>query len=342
MNDLDTDLTQQLQAAMRHATRNDQPDLPRLLATAKADATATAERPHRRRNWQRGIVTSLAGALAVGGLVSTAGGSSRQLMDHPVYGGTAKTPTTTGLAALDDTVLRTTDWVAIRSRGTNTDPSLDHQRQTYFPRHGQGLLTLQNEEPYLLGATPFQIGEQRMDMQQVQVLPSDPEALATLLPLREDGVTDAQRLFDGAKAALFEAPVLSATRRGLLAVLERTPGTITTLATSDSLGRPAIAISRADSPDDGPSSSGNAPRITVYVDHLSGMLLEEEYADTGSCPSPITKAGQPPAAPTLGGCMPYDDLRTTLSYTTDPPTNELLAQEPFLGQSTYAPGSAPS
>lgn len=303
-----------LRVRMVHATEQDRPDLDRLLRAVPRPAARS-----RRRPGVRGFgAAALVAAVTTGAVATSAGGAPQLLMEAPVYGGSPVPARTAPLTGPDDATLRTTAWLSFYSQSTG--PSA-FRRRTFFPRHGQGLVTQENPEPMVLPQPPFQVGRRRLTWDQVAALPTQQESLAALLAIPEDGAPSDQQLFDGALYALFETPAPSSLRAALVGVLERTPGALTTPATSDSVGRPAVEI----------DLTTNSSHTQVFADATTGRLLEWAVTTTGT--TIPTSAGGPPAAPPAQSAgWPTGSVArfTILAQGTQPPSAELLAREPGL------------
>ncbi|GAA4690033.1 hypothetical protein APR04_002734 [Promicromonospora umidemergens] len=109
---------------------------------------------------------------------------------------------------------------------------------------------------------------------ELEELPSDPEALSALLTERvtETSHGDAYDLWDASTGLLRESPARPELRRGLWEVIATIPGVTLDGPTTDATGRDGTAVSID-------FSSQNLGRYALVLDPSDGRLLETRYLD---------------------------------------------------------------
>lgn len=128
-------------------------------------------------------------------------------------------------------------------------------------------------DPEADGTTTFG-GNVSVTWDELEELPSDPEALSALLTERvtETSHGDAYDLWDAATGLLRESPARPELRRALWEIIATIPGVTLDGPTTDATGRDGTAVSID-------FSSQNLGRYALVLDPSDGALLETRYLD---------------------------------------------------------------
>ncbi|MFI0727481.1 CU044_5270 family protein [Streptomyces sp. NPDC021225] len=252
------------QAALRAAIERD---------TEAAAVTPSAARPRRRAGLARlffrprVVVTALAAAVAAGVVVYPALTESDSAPAQPPQAASAKAfLNDMAQVAASAPATKAPYWKTTLNLTVPADGEKESTHTRYLDRKGKTTeVNPDGSSKVAFTARAYTVGDRSLDWNQLDKLPTDPKALASLLPSANSAGGKAKSTFDNATALLGESPAGPDLRAGLYRVLAGLPGVEVVGPAKDTTGRRGTAL----------EWNTASTTVRLIINPKTGDLLEE-------------------------------------------------------------------
>ncbi|MEU0806252.1 CU044_5270 family protein [Streptomyces sp. NPDC005970] len=252
------------QAVLRAAIERD---------TEAAAVTPSAARPRRRAGLARlffrprVVVTALAAAVAAGVVVYPALTSNDTAPAQPPQAASAKTfLNDMAQVAASAPATKAPYWKTTLTINHRADGQKPHTRSWYLDRKGKTTeVNPDGSTTVAFTIRGYSVGDRNLDWNQLDKLPTDPKALASLLPSANSAGGKVKSTFDNATALLGQSPARPELRAALYRVLADLPGVEVTGPAEDITGRRGTAL----------EWTTDSTTVRLIINPKTGDLLEE-------------------------------------------------------------------
>ncbi|MFJ9585247.1 CU044_5270 family protein [Streptomyces acidicola] len=264
------------QAVLRAAIERDAEAAARIPA---AD-TASAVRPRRRAGLAgryvrpRVVVTALAAAVAAGVVAYPALTATDSASSQPPRAASAEAfLNDMAQVAASAPATEAPYWKTTLNLTVPADGEKESTHTRYLDRKGKSTeVNPDGSTKVVVTAHAYAVGDRTLGWNQLDKLPTDPKALAALLPSANSAGGSAKSTFDNATALLGESPAGPDLRAALYRVLADLPGVKVTGPARDATGRTGTAL----------EWKTTSATVRLIVNPKTGDLLEETETAPGT------------------------------------------------------------
>ncbi|MES4907171.1 MULTISPECIES: CU044_5270 family protein [unclassified Streptomyces] len=237
------------------------------------EAAVSAARPRRRAGLAglflrpRVVVTAVAAAVAAGVVVYPALTSGDAAPARPPQAASAKAfLNDMAQVAASAPATEAPYWKTTLNLTVPADGEKESTHTRYLDRKGKSTeVNPDGSTKVAVTARAYTVGDRTLGWNQLDKLPTDPKALAALLPSANSAEGKAKSTFDNATALLGESPAGPDLRAALYRVLAGLPGVKVTGPAKDATGRTGTAL----------EWKTTSATVRLIVDPKTGDLLEE-------------------------------------------------------------------
>ncbi|WP_264349479.1 hypothetical protein [Streptomyces milbemycinicus] len=242
-------------------------------ALTPATATPSAVRPRRRAGLAglffrpRVVVTALAAAVAAGVIAYPALTATDSAPSQPPRAASAKAfLNDMAQVAASAPATEAPYWKTTLNLTVPADGEKESTHTRYLDRKGKSTeVNPDGSTKVAFTARAYAVGDRTLGWNQLDKLPTDPKALASLLPTPNSADGKAKSTFDNATALLGESPARPELRAALYRVLAGLPGVEVAGPAKDATGRTGTALEWT-------TDSGT---LRLIINPKTGDLLEE-------------------------------------------------------------------